>query len=74
MNILQILAEKKSLAAARDAKMSDVPSHSWILPTLLTHAGVNFLHIGCNPASRSPQVPMFFGGRALMALSNDHVF
>jgi hypothetical protein len=44
----------------RDAKMTDVPSHSWILPTLLKHAGVDFLHLGCNPASSSPKVPMLF--------------
>ena len=44
----------------RDAKMTDVPSHSWIMPTLLRHAGVDFLHLGCNPASRSPQVPPLF--------------
>jgi len=44
----------------RDAKMTDVPSHSWILPTLLKHAGVDFLHLGCNPASRSPAVPILF--------------
>lgn len=44
----------------RDAKMTDVPSHSWVLPTLLTHAGVEFLHLGCNAASSSPQVPRLF--------------
>ena len=44
----------------RDAKMTDVPSHSWILPTLLKHAGVDFLHLGCNPASSSPIVPPLF--------------
>jgi len=44
----------------RDAKMTDVPSHSWILPTLLRHAGVDFLHLGCNAASSSPQVPRLF--------------
>jgi len=48
------------LPLAIDAKMSDVPSHSWILPTLLNNAGVKFLHIGCNPASMSPKVPMLF--------------
>jgi hypothetical protein len=42
------------------AKMTDVPSHSWILPTLLTHAGVKFLHLGCNPASATPRVPLLF--------------
>ncbi|MGN0229619.1 MAG: hypothetical protein ACI4BH_07405 [Muribaculaceae bacterium] len=45
---------------ARGAKLTDVPSHSWILPTLLTHAGVNILHIGCNPGSKSPDVPTLF--------------
>ncbi len=43
-----------------DAKQTDVPSHSWILPTILSNAGVKFLHIGCNPASRSPEVPLLF--------------
>ena len=45
---------------ARGAKQTDVPSHSWVLPTLLTHAGVKFLHIGCNPGSASPDVPTLF--------------
>jgi hypothetical protein len=44
----------------RDAKMTDVPCHSWILPTLLRHAGVDFLHLGCNSASASPEVPRLF--------------
>jgi alpha-mannosidase len=44
----------------RDAKMTDVPSHSWVMPTLLKHAGVDFLHLGCNAASSSPQVPRLF--------------
>ncbi|HUT93581.1 MAG TPA: glycoside hydrolase family 38 C-terminal domain-containing protein [Thermoguttaceae bacterium] len=45
---------------ARDAKMTDVPSHTWIVPTVLRHAGVDFLHIGCNSASGSPDVPRLF--------------
>ena len=43
-----------------DAKLTDVPSHSWILPTVLAQAGVKFLHLGCNSASRSPEVPLLF--------------
>jgi len=43
-----------------DAKQTDVPSHSWILPTMLTNAGIKFLHIGCNAASMSPEVPLLF--------------
>jgi alpha-mannosidase len=42
------------------AKMTDVPSHSWIMPTLLHHAGIKFLHIGVNPASQYPRVPQLF--------------
>lgn len=44
----------------RDAKMTDVPSHSWVLPTLLKHAGVEFLHIGGNSACPGPRVPPLF--------------
>lgn len=54
------LARSLELELPRDAKMTDVPSHSWVLPTLLRHAGVDFLHLGCNAASRSPEVPRLF--------------
>lgn len=54
------LSRSLSLQLPRDAKMTDVPSHCWILPTLLKHAGVDFLHLGCNAASSSPQVPPLF--------------
>ena len=43
---------------ARAAKLTDVPSHSYILPTLLKNAGVEFLHLGCNPGSVSPELPV----------------
>ena len=43
----------------RDAKMTDVPSHSWVLPTLLKHAGVEFLHLGSNRMSSGPELPQF---------------
>lgn len=54
------LSREAGLPLPRDAKMTDVPSHSWIMPTLLRHAGVDFLHLGCNAASRSPRVPVLF--------------
>ncbi len=54
------LSREAGLPLPRDAKMTDVPSHSWILPTLLRHAGVDFLHLGCNAASSSPRVPVLF--------------
>ncbi len=42
------------------AKMTDVPSHSWVLPTLLNHAGIKFLQLGCNPTSQYPRFPELF--------------
>ena len=36
------LTRELGLALPRDAKMTDVPEHTWMLPTLLRHAGVRF--------------------------------
>jgi hypothetical protein len=52
--------EKYHLPPARDAKLTDVPSHSRVLPTILKNAGIDFLHLGCNPGSISPDVPKLF--------------
>jgi len=54
------LSREFNMPLARDAKMTDVPSHTWILPTVLAHSGVEFFHIGCNSASGSPEVPRLF--------------
>lgn len=54
------LARSAGQPLPRDAKMTDVPCHSWFVPTLLRHAGVDFLHLGCNAASSSPDVPPLF--------------
>ena len=54
------IARDHGLELPRDAKLTDVPSHSWFLPTLLKNAGVDFLQIGCNSASSSPKVPVLF--------------
>ncbi|MEM3714150.1 MAG: hypothetical protein QXF82_04295, partial [Nitrososphaeria archaeon] len=42
------------------AKMTDVPGHTWILPSLLKQAGIEFLHLGCNACSTPPDVPRLF--------------
>ena len=60
MNYSSVINRKYNLPLSREAKMSDVPEHSWVLPTILTHAGVKILHIGCNPGSISPDVPRLF--------------
>jgi hypothetical protein len=54
------LSKKYNLPYPRDAKLTDVPSHSWFLPTLLMNAGIKILHIGCNAVSSSPDVPLIF--------------
>jgi len=51
---------KYKLPLPRDSKLTDVPSHSRILPTLLKNAGVDILHLGCNPGSTAPAVPPLF--------------
>jgi hypothetical protein len=42
------------------AKMTDVPAHSWLLPTLLNKAGIKFLQIGCNYSDRPLLLPQLF--------------
>ena len=54
------VARKYGLPLPISAKMTDVPSHSWIMPTLLKHAGIQFLQLGCNPASQYPRFPELF--------------
>jgi alpha-mannosidase len=80
MHFSSVLSRKFNQPLARDAKMTDVPSHCWVLPTLLNHAGVEFLHLGCNEASSSPQVPPLFwwegpdGSRVLTMYSGEHTW
>ncbi|SMO71983.1 glycoside hydrolase family 38 N-terminal domain-containing protein [Solitalea koreensis] len=42
------------------AKMTDVPAHSWLLPTLLHHAGIKFIQIGCNYTVQPMSLPQLF--------------
>jgi hypothetical protein len=43
-----------------DAKLTDMPSQAWVLPSLLANAGIRFVHIGVNPWSPNPDVPKLF--------------
>lgn len=45
------------------AKMTDVPGHSKAIIPWLKKAGIEFLHIGVNPASMIPDVPVLFRWR-----------
>jgi hypothetical protein len=66
------------LPLVRSAKMTDVPEHCWVLPTLLKHAGVDFLHLGCNSACQYPRFPRLFywegpdGSRVLCDYSHEY--
>jgi len=64
-----LLAHGLSLSATLDdrfgrrtraAKMTDVPGHTRALVGILLEAGVDFLHIGVNPAAPCPDVPLEF--------------
>ena len=59
MNISMRLGETYG-RRVRDAKMTDVPGHPWILPTLLHKAGIKFLHLGSNFCATPPGVPRLF--------------
>jgi len=60
LNYSSSIARKYGLPLPISAKMTDVPCHSWILPSLLRHAGIQFLQLGCNPASQYPRFPELF--------------
>ena len=60
MNFASRISRDIGRELPRDAKMTDVASHCWIVPTLLRNAGVDFLHLGCNAACRSPKIPPLF--------------
>lgn len=61
---------KKTIAA----KMTDVPGHTRGLVPLMADAGIEFLHIGVNPASTAPDVPDLFrwqcGGKEITVMYN----
>lgn len=69
------LSRKYGKPLSISAKMSDVPQHSWFIPTLLANAGIKFFHIGTNNQCIPPHVPdLFFwegldGSRVLVFIS-----
>ncbi len=61
-----------------DAKMTDVPGHTWMLPSILVKAGIKFIHLGSNICAATPDVPRLFfwegpdGSRVLTYYSKDY--
>jgi len=72
------ISRDMGLELPRDAKMTDVPEHIRTLPTLLAHAGVQFMEIGCNTISGPAELPSLFwwqgpdGSRVLTMYSPDY--
>jgi hypothetical protein len=76
LNIGSTLARKYQLALPISAKMSDVPGQSWIIPTLLTKAGVKFYHMGGPVVNKAFGLPDLFwwqgpDGSKLLTLYNN---
>ena len=47
----------------RAAKMTDVPGHTKAIVPIMAEAGIRYLHIGVNAASRVPRTPQVFRWR-----------
>jgi len=54
------LARRLGLELPRDGKMTDVPEHTWMMATMLKHAGIDFMMIGCNGGSAPLKVPLLY--------------
>ena len=78
LNWSSTIAREHGLPLPRDAKTTDVPGHSWILPTLLTHAGVKFFQMGGPLVNKTFSLPGLFwwegpdGSRLLTLYRNDY--
>ena len=76
LNISSTLARKYGQPLSISAKMSDVPGQSWIIPTLFTHAGIKFYHMGGPVVNIELGLPPFFwwegpDGSRLLTLYNN---
>ena len=72
------ITRRLGLDLPRDGKMTDVPEHTWMMATLLKHAGIDFMMIGCNGGSAPLKVPWLYwwqgpdGSRVLTFYSPDY--
>ena len=76
LNISSTLARMFGHPLSISAKMSDVPGQSWFIPTLFTHAGIKFYHMGGPVVNRTLGLPPFFwwegpDGSRLLTLYNN---
>jgi alpha-mannosidase len=76
LNISSTIARNYGRPLSVSAKMSDVPGQSWIIPTLYTHAGIKFYHMGGPVVNIELGLPPFFwwegpDGSRLLTLYNN---
>ncbi len=76
LNISSSLARAYGQPLSISAKMTDVPGHSWFIPTLFTHAGIKFYHMGGPVVNKDLGLPPFFwwegpDGSRLLTLYNN---
>ena len=78
LNISSTLARKYGQPLSISAKMSDAPSYSWFIPTLLANAGIKFYHMGGPQVNMPMGLPPFFwwegpdGSRVLTLYNNGY--
>ena len=60
MGFTSRIARKYGRPLPISAKMTDVPCHSWVIPTVLANGGVKFLQMGCNDSSGHMAPPPLF--------------
>lgn len=72
------IARKYGLPLPIAAKNTDVPGQSWVIPTLLTHAGIKFLALGGPLVNKTLGLPPIFwwegpdGSRLLTVYFNNY--
>lgn len=76
LGISSAIDRQFGLPLSTGAKMSDVPGQSWIFPTLFTHAGIKFYHMGGPLVNMSFNLPLMFwwegpDGSRLLTLYNN---
>lgn len=78
LNISSTFARKYGQPLSISAKMSDAPSYSWLMPTLLANAGIKFYHMGGPQVNMTLGLPLFFwwegpdGSRVLTLYNNGY--
>lgn len=76
LNISSTINRRFGQPLSTSAKMSDVPGQSWVIPTLFTHAGIKFYHMGGPLVNKTFGLPPFFwwegpDGSRLLTLYNN---